>query len=176
MVETEDHSNTESQKVLASRSDRHGTIADMDTCRAIDLTTDPGDCDGWTEQVVDWNKKCRGAKSGHLGHVFESQKVGERRIKELVNIEKLEVAEITLQEARAQATEIVYARWLDDVARKHRKTQLRSEAVRTRHRSTRLTMRMEVLATTPIAASRIILSMAATQVIVKELGERSRTS
>ena len=30
-VETEDQSNTECQKVLASRSDRHGTIANMDT-------------------------------------------------------------------------------------------------------------------------------------------------
>ena len=93
----------------------------MDTCRATFLTTDPEDCDGWTQQVVDWNKKCRGAKSGHLGHLFESQKVSERRIKELANIEKLEVAEITLQEARAQASEIVCARWLDDVLREQRR-------------------------------------------------------
>ena len=114
MVKTEDQSNTECQEELASRSDRHGTIADMDTCGAIVLTTDPEDCDGWTQQIVDRNKKCCGAKSGHLGHLFGSQKVSERRIKELANIEKLEVAEITLQEARAQASEIVYARWLDD--------------------------------------------------------------
>ena len=60
-VETEDQSNIECQKVLASRSDWHGTIADMDTCRAIDMTTDPEDCSGWTEQVVDRNKKCCGA-------------------------------------------------------------------------------------------------------------------
>ena len=139
VVETEDQSNTECQKVLASRSHRHGTIADMDTCRAIVLTTDPEDCDGWTQQVVVWNKRCCGAKSGHLGHLFESPKVSERRIKELANIEKKELPEITLQGARAQAKEIVYARWLDDVAR--RKIQLRSKAVRTRHRSTRLTMR-----------------------------------
>ena len=117
VVETEEQFNTECQKVLASRSDRHGTIADMDTCRAIDLKTDPEDCDGWTQQVVVWNKKCCGAKSGHLGHLFESQKVSERQIKELANIEKLEVAEITLQETRARTREIVYARWLDDVAR-----------------------------------------------------------
>ena len=57
VVETEDQSNTECQKVLASRSDRHETIANMDTCRAIVLTTDPEDCDGWTQQVVDWNIK-----------------------------------------------------------------------------------------------------------------------
>ena len=48
---------------------------------------------------------------------LESQKVSERRIKELANIEKLEVAEISLQEARAQATEIVCAEWLDDPAK-----------------------------------------------------------
>ena len=78
VVETEDQSNTECQKVLASRSDRHGTIADMDTCRTTDMTTDPEDCDGWTQQVVDRNNKCCGAKSGHLGHLFELQKVSER--------------------------------------------------------------------------------------------------
>ena len=44
--------------------------------------------------------------------------MSERRTKELANIKKLEVAGITLQEAGAQATEIVYARWLDDVARR----------------------------------------------------------
>ena len=60
VVETEDQSNIECQKVLASRSDRHETIVDMDTCRAIDKT-DPEDCDGWTQQVVDRNKKCCGA-------------------------------------------------------------------------------------------------------------------
>ena len=50
VVETEDQSNTECQEVLASRCDRHGIIADMDTCRAIDLKTDHEDCDGWTKQ------------------------------------------------------------------------------------------------------------------------------
>ena len=91
----------------------------MDTCGAIVLTTDPEDCDGWTQQVVDRNKKCCGAKSGHLGHLFESQKVSMRRIKEFANIEKLEVAEIMLQETIARTTEIVYAGWLDDVARRN---------------------------------------------------------
>ena len=49
VAETEGQSNTECQKVLASRSDRHGTIADMDTCGVVVLTTDPEDCDGWTQ-------------------------------------------------------------------------------------------------------------------------------
>ena len=89
----------------------------MDTCGAIVLTIDPEDRDGWTQQVVDRNKKCCGAKRGHLGHLFESQTVSERQIKELANIEKLEVAEIMLREARAQATEIVHAGWLDDAAK-----------------------------------------------------------
>ena len=89
----------------------------MDTSGPIVLTTDPEDCDGWTQQVVDRNKKCCGAKSGHLGHLFESQKVSERRIKELANFEKLKVAEITLQETIARTTEIVCAGWQDDVAR-----------------------------------------------------------
>ena len=168
VVETEDQSNTECQKVLASRSDRHGTIADMDTCGAIVLTTGPEDCDGWTHQVVDWNKKCRGAKSGHLGHLFESQKVSERRIKELASIEKMEVAETTLQEARAQASEIVYARLLDDVARRAPEDPA---AVRSSEDATQVSApdhEDEVQATTPTTASRITLSTAATKTIVKE--------
>ena len=88
VVETEDQSNIECQKVLASSPDRHGTIEDMDTCGAIVLTIDPEDCDGWTQQVVDRNKKCCGAKSGDLGHLYELQKVSMRRINEFVNIEK----------------------------------------------------------------------------------------
>ena len=140
----------------------------MDTCRAIVLTTSPEDRDGWTRQVADRNKKRCGAKSGHLGHLFESQKVSERRIKELAKIEKLEVAEITLQEARAQATEIVYAGWLDDVAGG---TPEDPDALKSSEDATQVNApdhEDEVQATTPITASRIILSMAATKVIVKE--------
>ena len=138
----------------------------MNTCRAIDVTTDPEDCDGWIQQVVDRNKKCCGAKSGFLGHLFESQKVSEKRIKEFANIEKLEVA-VTLQEARVQATEIVYAGWqgrcvemnagkYDEVSNRVGSTQVNTydcEDV--------------VLATLPIKASTIMLSMAATNVNVK---------
>ena len=98
VVEIEDQSNIECQKVLA-----------------IALTTDPQDCHRWTQQVVDRSKSAVEPRE-HIGHLFESQMESERRIKELANIEKLEVAEITLQEARAQATEIVYAVWLDDAA------------------------------------------------------------
>ena len=95
-METENQFNTECHKVLAGMFDRHETIVDMDTCRSIDRITDPENRDGWIQQVVDRNKKCCGAKRGHLGHLFESQ--------ELANIEKLEVAEIMLQEVIAQAT------------------------------------------------------------------------
>ena len=81
---------------------------------------------------MDRNKKCCGAKRGHLGHLFESQMVSERQINELSNIEQLEVAEIMLQEARAQATEIVYAGWLYDSAKGTPEDLLQTEAVRTR--------------------------------------------
>ena len=168
VVETEDQYNTECQKVLASRSDRHGTVADMDTCRAIDTTTDPEDCDGWTQQVVDRNKRCCGARSGHLGHLFESQKVSERRIKELANIEKLEVVDITLQEAGAQASEIVCAGWLDDVARRTPEDPTADRCSEDATQVNALDHEDEVQATTPITAFRSILSMAATTVIVKE--------
>ena len=132
--------------------DRHGTIVDMDTCGAIVLTMDPEERDGLTQQVVDRNKKCCGTKSGHLGHLFESQMVSERQIKELANIEKLEVAEVVLQEAIAQTTEIIYAGWLDDVAR-------RTPEDLTADRSSKDAI---------ITASRIMWSMAATKVIEKE--------
>ena len=124
----------------------------MDTCGAIVLTTDPEDCDGWTQQVVDRDKKCCGAKSERLGHLFESQMVSERQTKELANIEKMEEAEIMLLEARAQATEIVYAGWLDDAAKG---TPEDPAADRSSEDAT-------------ITASRIMLSMAATKVIEKE--------
>ena len=143
---------TECHKVLAGMFDRHETIVDMDTCRAIDRMTDPEDCVVWTQQVVDRNKKCCGAKSGHLGLLFESQKVSMRRIKKFANIEKLEVAEIILQEAIAQATAIVYAGWLDDAAKG---TPEDPAADRSSEDAT-------------ITASSIMLSMAATKVIEKE--------
>ena len=105
-------------------------------------------------------KKCLGAKSGHLGHLSESQKVRENRIKEFANVEKLEVAEITLQEARTQRSEIVYIRWLDDA----RGTPSRVDAtqVNTYDRED------VVQATLPIEASRIILSLAATNTNAKD--------
>ena len=140
----------------------------MDTCGVVVLTTDPEDCDGWTQQVVDWNQKRLGAKSGHLGHLFESQKTSERRIKELANVEKLEVAEITLQEARAQASEIVCARWLDDVARGMPEETAATKSSEDATQVNAPDHEDEVQATTPITASGIILSMAATLIIVKE--------
>ena len=143
-IETEDQFNIECHKLRGGIFDRHGTIVDMDTCGAIVPTIDHEDRDGWTQQVVDRNKKCFGAKSGHLGHLFESQMESERQIKELVNIEKLEVAEIMLQ--------IIYAGWLDDVAR-------RTPEDLTADRGSKDAI---------ITASRIMWSMAATKVIEKE--------
>ena len=45
VVETEDQFNNKCHKVLAGPCDRHGTIADMDTCGAIALTKDHEDRD-----------------------------------------------------------------------------------------------------------------------------------
>ena len=152
VVETEDQFNTECHKVLAGMFDRHETIVDLDTCRAIDKMTDPEDCDGWTQHVVDRNKKCCGAKSGHLGFLFESQKVSMRRIKEFANIEKLDVTEIMLQETIARTTEIIFAGWLDDVARR-----TPEDPAADRGSDDAI-----------ITASRIILSVEATKSIEKE--------
>ena len=66
-----------SGRVLASRPDRTRVDVNACTCRTIVLAVDLEDRDGWTQQVVYWNKKLPGAKSGRLGHLFESQKVRE---------------------------------------------------------------------------------------------------
>ena len=149
MVKIEDQFNTECHKVLAGTFDRHETIVDMDSCRAVDMMTDPEDCDGWTQQVVDRNKKCYGAKSGYLGILLESQ--------------KLEVVEITLQGTIARTREIVYAGCLDEVPRG---TPEGPAADRSSEDATQVNApdhEEGVQATTPITASRIILSMAATK-------------
>ena len=64
----------------------------------------PDDQGQWTQRVIDWDKKYHGAKSGNL---LDPQEVCEGRLRELANIEKLEVAEpIQLQESRAQNPEL----------------------------------------------------------------------
>ena len=112
------------------------------TCRTIVLAAGPEDRDGWTQQGVDWNKNRSGAKSGHFGQLLEPQKVSEDRTKELANIEKLNVAEITLQEARAQGSEIVHVGWLDDAARGTPQDPDASGAEWVRHRSAHTTVKM----------------------------------
>ena len=137
-------------------------------CKTIALAAGPEDRDGWTQQVVDRSKKRSGDKSGHLGHEFDSQKVSEDRIKELANIEKLEVAEITLQEARTPRSEIVYVMRLDGAARG---TPEDPDAVRSRVDATQVDTcdREDVVqATLPIKASRIMFSSAATKPNAKD--------
>ena len=84
-------------------------------------------------------------------------------MKELANIEKLEVAEpIQLQEARTQSLEIVYGKWLDD-AKGTPKGRMRSGATQVN-----TYVREDVTqATPPIKASRIIVSQVATKTVAK---------
>ena len=85
----------------------------MDAHNLVVLAAMPDDQGQWTQRVIDWDKKHNGANSGNL---LDTQKVYEGRLRELANIEKLEVAEpIQLQEARAQNLEIVCGKWLDNV-------------------------------------------------------------
>ena len=138
------------------------------TCRTIVLAADPEERDGWTQQVVDWNRKRPEAKSRHLGHLFEPQNVSEDGTKELANAEKLEVAEIMLQEARDQGSEIVYVGRLDDAARG---TPEDPDAVRSRVDAKQVNpydCEDVVQATPPIKESRIILSPAATRPNAKD--------
>ena len=84
--------------------------------------------------------------------MFESQLESEKRIKEFANIDKLEVAEVVLQEAKAQSTGHTHAGWLDDVAR-------RTRGDLTADRGSKDSI---------ITESRIMWSMAGTKVIEKE--------
>ena len=93
-MEIGNQSNDKRLVVLASRPDRTRDDVNACKCRRIVFAACPEDRDGWTQLVVDWSKKRSGAKSGHLGHLFESQKVSESRIKEFATAEKVEVAEI----------------------------------------------------------------------------------
>ena len=103
------------QKLMAGVPILHETDVDvnMDAHKLVVLAAMPDDQGKWTQRVIDWDKKYYGAKSGTL---LDTQKVYEGRLRELANIEKLEVAEpIQLQEARGKNLEIVYGKWLDDV-------------------------------------------------------------
>ena len=97
----------------------------------------------------------------------DTQKVYEGRLRELANIEKLEVAEpIQLQEAREQSLEIVYGKWLDDV----KGTPEDPKAVRSRLVATQVNtyVREDVTqAAPPIKASRITVSQGATKTNAK---------
>ena len=96
--------------------------------------------------------------------MVDAQKVYEGRLRELANIEKLEVAEpIQLQEARAQSLEIIYGKWLDDAKRDARRPGCGQEQI-----GCDTYVREGVTqATPPIKASRIIVSQAATKTNAK---------
>ena len=140
-TETGDQPRKRRLRVLASRPDQIGADVNACTCMTSVLAAGPEDRDGWTQQVVDWNKKRFEAKSRHLGHLFESQKVSEDRIKELANVEKLEVAEITLQEDGAQdRRSSTSGGWT--MREERRKILMQPGAEWMRHRSTHTTVKM----------------------------------
>ena len=116
-MEAEDNTSAKRQKLMAGMPILHETDVDVNTDTHTQIgcifAAMPDDQGKWTQRVIDWDKKYNGAKSGTL---LDTQKVYEGRLRELANIEKLEVAEpIQLQEARSQSLEIVYGKWLDDV-------------------------------------------------------------
>ena len=62
-TETRNQSRDKRQRVLTGRPDRTGVDVNACRCRTIVLAADPEDRDGWTQQVMDWNKKRPGAKT-----------------------------------------------------------------------------------------------------------------
>ena len=113
-LETEDDGSAKRQWLLAGMPILHETDVDVsvNAHKVVVMAAMPDDQGQWTQRVIDWDKKNYGAKSGTL---LDTLKVYEGRLRELANIEKLEVAEhIQLQEARAQSLEIVNGKWLDD--------------------------------------------------------------
>ena len=152
-LETEDDGSAKRQRLMAGMPILHETDVDVnvDAHKMVVLAAMPDDQGQWTQRVIDWDKKYYGAKSGTL---LDTQKVYEGRLRELANIEKLEVAEpIQLQEARAQSLEIVYGKWLDDA----KGTPEDPDAVRSRLVATQVNtyVREDVTqATPPIKASK----------------------
>ena len=165
-LEAEDDTSAKRQRLMAGLPILHETDVDvnMDAHQLVVLATMPDDQGQWSHQVIDWDTKYYGTKSGNL---LDTQMVYEGRLSELANIEKLEVAEpIRLQEARAQNLEIVYGKWLDDVEG----TPEDPKAVRSRLVATQVNTyaREDVTqATPPTKASRIIVSQAATKTNAK---------
>ena len=109
-LKAEDDASAKRQKVMTGVPILHES--DVDAHKMVVLAAMPDDQGQWIQRVIDWDKKYYGAKSGTL---LDIPKVYEGRLRELVNIEKLDVAEpIQLQEARAQSLETVCGKWLDD--------------------------------------------------------------
>jgi len=80
-------------------------------CRLACLCTSP-DATGWEPQVVDWAREYHGTRSGKK---LDPRKVHEGRHREIDNMIKPAVFEPTsLEGARQQGLETVYAEWLDD--------------------------------------------------------------
>ena len=161
-LETQDDASAKRQRLMAGMPILHETDVDVnvDAHKMVVLAAMPDDQEQWAQWVIDWEKKHYGAKSRK---VLDTQKVYEGRLRELANIENLEVAEpIKLQEARAQNLEIVYGKCLDDVKG--------TPAVRSRLVATQVNTyaREDVTqATPPNRASRIIVSQAATKTDAK---------
>ena len=161
-LEAEDDTSAKRKRLMAGMPILHETDVDvnMDAYKLVVLAAMPDYQGKWTQRVIDWDKKYYGAKSGTL---LDTQKVYEGRLRELKNIEKLEVAEpISLQKARAHNLEIVYGKWLDDV----KGTPEDPDAVRSRVVATQVNTYAHedvTQATPPIKASRIIVSQAATK-------------
>ena len=102
-LETEDDKSAKYQRLMAGMPNLHETDVDVnvDAHKMVVLAAMPDNQGQWTQRVIDWDKKCYGAKSGTL---LDSQKLYEGRLRKLANIEKLEVAEpIQLEEAREQS-------------------------------------------------------------------------
>ena len=91
-LEAEDDASAKRQRLMAGMPILHETDVDVNVYarKMVVLTAMPDDQGQWTQRVIDWDKKYYGAKSGTL---LDTQKVYECRLRELANIEKLEVAE-----------------------------------------------------------------------------------
>ena len=91
-LEAEDYTSAKRQKLMAGMPILHETDVDvnMDAHKLVVLAAMPDDQGKWTPRIIAWDKKYYGAKSGTL---LDTQKVCEGRLRELANIEKLQVAE-----------------------------------------------------------------------------------
>ena len=105
-LEAEDDTSAKRQKLMASMPILHETDVDvnMDAHKLVVMAAMPDGPGKWTQQVIDWDKKYQGAKSGTM---LDTQKVYEGRFRERA---RMGMSHTILQPLSERKTSVCMAR------------------------------------------------------------------